>query len=80
MVGANPDYARWDSARAWCGELGIRSNRQNYLQIEFDQLSTINGIATQGMSGYPWYAVASYSLHFSMDGDGWYKYSTPNKV
>ena len=81
MKGIHADYGRFNGIHAWCGLVNLPSDEQNYLQIQIGgPMKEVTGIATQTMGQYIWFHVTNYTLRFSMDATGWFRYSIPNKV
>ena len=56
---------------AWCAKT---NDVNQYLQVRFNSVKKISGVATQGREEYNQY-VRSYQLEFSLDGYTWHYYN-----
>lgn len=80
---AKAKFCRLNGALAWCASGPSRRYRRPspYFQVHFHRPVNVSGLATQGLSStWSLYFMKSYAIKFSLDGNLWFNYSSPNKV
>ncbi|XP_046855096.1 uncharacterized protein LOC124448135 isoform X1 [Xenia sp. Carnegie-2017] len=73
-INAKPNYGRLNGKYAFCG------GRFSYLQVNLSYVVNVTAVATQGLDDWAPSYVKTYRLRFSLNGQDWFNYSTPNKV
>jgi hypothetical protein len=74
-------HGRLNNKLAWCGLGPFKDIRPvSYLQVDFGEVVNVTGLATQGFDDINSYYVKTYELGFSLNGNDWFNYSSPNKV
>ncbi|XP_046855102.1 coagulation factor V-like isoform X2 [Xenia sp. Carnegie-2017] len=73
-INAKPNYGRLNGKYAFCG------GRLSYLQVNLSYVVNVTAVATQGLDDWVPSYVKTYHLRFSLNGQDWFNYSTPNKV
>jgi coagulation factor V (labile factor) len=74
-------HGRLNNKLAWCGLGPYKDIRPvSYFQVDFGGLVNVTGLATQGFDDVHPYYIKTYKLGFSLNGQDWFDYSSPNKV
>ncbi|XP_046855100.1 EGF-like repeat and discoidin I-like domain-containing protein 3 isoform X5 [Xenia sp. Carnegie-2017] len=73
-INAKPNYGRLNRKYSFCGR------RFSYLQVNLSYVVNVTAVATQGLDDWVPSFVKTYRLRFSLNGQDWFNYSTPNKV
>ena len=58
----------------------INDSRCIFFKVDFNDEVYVSGLATQGFYNLDDYYVKTYKLRYSLDGENWTYYSSPDKV
>ncbi|CAB4002326.1 Hypothetical predicted protein [Paramuricea clavata] len=74
-------HGRLNNKLAWCGLGPFKDIRPvSYFQVDFGGSVNVTGLATQGFDDLHPYYIKTYKLGFSLNGQDWFDYSSPNKI